>query len=152
MNKYMLSVMIAGLLAMASCTKEVAVKPAGQKQAQPSTARMAGANYSFNKSEECINDGANCHAYNGPIIITPKMNDALTDAEAGGKVRVGEVFRSPEFGELCAEMAVDLEMMLQSGDYFIARNYESNTVVNYMLGREQPVTAENMVTAFQFRK
>lgn len=145
------AVILSGTVMILSCKKEAAVPRVNDQQAVGSTARMPGANFAFDENEECSQDGASCHSV-PPIIIKPECLGAIADAEAGGSTTVGVVFTSDLLREVCAIMSLDLEVMLKSGNYYIKKNYESATVINYMVGSTYPVTAQNRTTAFQLHK
>jgi hypothetical protein len=162
MKHLTLSLLCAGLVALASCSKEKPMKPTPQPATQPNS--VSG---SVKKEKDpprfyhawwhpnmrrCQGRYGNCIVIE-TIIVRPHVAELVFDASnSGSSSTLSEVFRLDELANLTQYCLAEdgYADKLQSGHYYITRTSDEGREACYIAGRQYPVTAENMEFAFQF--
>lgn len=144
---------LAASIAMESCSKkEAVVSPLSQTTNSHNTMKSGDDHVAWVTHDECSGAGRAC-SVGGPIVLHPVAFSMMAAAEASGNSgTVGATFGDQDLDEVIDGMDAADVIKLQSGNYYITLNYESGTVINYMVGTTYPVTGQNMDFAFQVEK
>jgi len=157
-----MSLLCAGLVALAACTKEKTIQPA--QQPATGTSAVSGSvkkeknppkmyHAQFNpKTGNCWWRFGNC-IYIETIIVKPRAAELVFNAgNSGSAGEVAATFNLEELSDLTKYCLTEdgYAAKLQSGTYYIARTSDDGKEACYIAGTSYPVTAENMEFAFQF--
>jgi hypothetical protein len=163
MKHLTLSLLCAGLVALAACNKEKTMQPTQQ----PATEKNKPISGSVKKEKDppkwshawwhpikrrCQGRKGNCVVIE-TIVVTPHFARLIAGvSENGSSPEVGATFRLEGLSELMGYTFTEAGYAdkLQSGDYYIARTSDDGKEACYIAGTHYPVRAENMEFAFQF--
>jgi hypothetical protein len=164
MKHLTLSLLCAGMVALAACGKKDCVQPTQQ----PTTTETKSISGSVKKEKEqpprfshawwhpnmkrCQGRYGNCVVIE-TIIVRPHFSELLFNAgNSGSSSTVGAAFRMAELSDLTKYCLTEdgYAEKLQSGNYYITRTDDNGSEACYIAGTQYPVTAENMEFAFQF--
>jgi hypothetical protein len=161
MKHLTLSLLCAGLVALASCNKEKTIQPA-----QPATESGQSISNSVKKEKKPKWFHANydkkdgyCKGWYGncvvvtTIIVKPHALVLINEAgSSGSSEAVAVAFRHTELSDVVKYCLTEdgYAARLQSGNYYIAKTGDDGKEACYISGTQYPVTAENMEFAFQF--
>ncbi len=162
MKQLTMSLLCAGLVALAACNKQKTIQPTQQPATE--TKAVSG---SVKKEKDppkwskawwhpyklrCQGRWGNCVVIE-TIIVKPHVAELVYNA--GNSASAGEVAATFSLEELSDLTSYCLSEdgyadKLQSGTYYIARTDDNGKEACYIAGTKYPVTAENMEFAFQF--
>lgn len=164
----MISLLCAGLVALAACTKEKTMEPAQQPAAQKTTLasnhkekpkgpkgwsvrtmHISGPNAGW-----CDNRAFNCVAVpEMTIIINARSVKDKLDEVAGenSATAVAQAFSNPDWQEF-TDIYIPEECLekLQSGLYYLKKMNDDGKRASYIAGTTMPLTLESMEFAIQF--
>ncbi len=158
-----MSLLCAGLVALAACNKEKTIQPTQQpatetktvsgsvKKEKPNPPKMYHCQFNANTGN-CWWKFGNC-IYIETIIVKPRFSELIYDASlAGSSTTVSQVFKLDGLADLVKYGLTEdgYSEKLLSGNYYITRTSDTGTEACYIAGTQYPVTAENMEFAFQF--
>lgn len=159
-----MSLLGAGLVALAACHKERNMTPASQQPATETSKGMPGAvkkeknppkmyHAQYNpKTGNCWWRFGNC-IYIETIIVKPRISELVFSTSLKGSgPAVAELFGQTEFDDMMTYCLTEpgYADKLRSGAYYITRTSDDGKEACYIAGTSYPVTAENMEFAFQF--
>lgn len=163
MKHLTMSLLCAGLVALAACNKEKAIQPTQQpatettsisgsvKKERPRPPKMYHCQFNPNTGN-CWWKFGNC-IYIETIIVKPHISELVYEASlTGSSTTVSQVFKVEELSDLvkyCLTEDGYAEKLL-SGNYYITRTSDTGAEACYIAGTQYPVTAENMEFALQF--
>ncbi len=162
MKHLTMSLLCAGLVALAACNKEKAIQPTQQTATETKTIpgsvkkeknppKMFHAQYNP-KTGNCWWRFGNCIVIE-TIIIKPRTAELVFNAgNSGSAGEVAATFNLEALSDLTKYCLTEdgYAAKLQSGSYYITRTSDNGSEACYIAGTQYPVTAENMEFAFQF--
>lgn len=163
MKHVTMSLLCAGLVALAACNKGKSIQPTQQPATETKT--ISG---SVKKEKEqpprfnhawwhpnmkrCQGRYGNCIVIE-TIVVRPHVSELVYNAgNSGSAGEVATVFKLEELSDLTKYCLTEdgYAAKLQSGTYYITRTDDNGKEACYIAGTQYPVTAENMEFAFQF--
>lgn len=163
MKRLTLSLLSAGLVALAACNKEKTITPTQQ----PATENSKSLSNTVKKEKDppkwskawwhpvklrCQGWWGNCIVIE-TIVVKPRISELVhSTSMKGSATSVGELFNKSDFDDMMEYCLSEpgYADKLKSGDYFITRTNDTGSQACYIAGTAYPVTAENMEFAFEF--
>lgn len=163
MKQLTLSLIGAGLVALAACTKEKTISPTQQ----PATENSKSISNAVKKEKDppkwskawwhpiklrCQGWWGNCIVIE-TIVVRPHISELVFSTSVKGSgPAIAELFNKSEFSDMMEYCLTESGYAdkLKSGDYFITRTNDTGSQACYIAGTQYPVTAENMEFAFEF--
>lgn len=100
----------------------------------------------------CIPPAINCVQLPEVVVTAIQIAELDDVSDNGNASDVRNLFLSQDFEEIYGNLADELGDKLASGEYYIAKNYEGTSKVNYMVGTTYPVTFSNKEFVIEFNK
>ena len=98
----------------------------------------------------CMGAAKNCGQIDD-VVIRPHQFEEST-FEGLSAQQTGDLFMSEDYSNVINAMPDNMAAILQSGTVCLVFNFESDSIINYIVGSNLPVTPLNLDFAIQFNK